>query len=419
MTFSPSAISTFESCERAWAWHKLDHVPKESSPYQEFGTEVHRQLEHYLKSGTMLDLTTPAGECALAFLPHLPKPLTPGLLIEQPQTIGPFHGIPDILLPGVVLDHKTTSDHKWAKLSLATDIQAAIYAYFNFHLYNPPKVKLQWNYVTRRRPKCLPVIQEVTREDITPTLERAWALTRRMQARIDSGAKALDLPPNPLHCEAYGGCQHRGRCNLTTEQKVTAIMTQGFDPNQGVDAFAQSMQQLLASSPQPPNLAGPAINPPGPQGPPQGPPPGPPPQQAQAPWQPPPQSPPTQNWAPPPAGPPQGPPPGWQPPQQAQAPWQPPPQSPPPQPKPELSPEGMWRKENGQWVPNGPPPPAQQTYANQGPGGGYNGPPAQAAEPPKKGPGRPRKNAAAGIEPWREALAAKLDECADILRGIQ
>jgi hypothetical protein len=225
---SPSGISTFDLCQRKWAWRTIDKVPGVANPYAEFGTAVHGILEGYLKSGIMPDLTTPEGMCALEFLHVLPPPGTPGLAIEQHVQVPPFHGYPDVLEPGeipTVHDHKTCGTHQYAIQDLKSDVQAAVYAHFAFTLYPvAPAVNLRWNYVTRRRPKLLPVHQIVTRADIAPTLARAATTAQRMAAV--TATTALDLPPNPIACEQYGGCQYRSLCNLTAQDKLTALLAQ-------------------------------------------------------------------------------------------------------------------------------------------------------------------------------------------------
>lgn len=273
MLVSPSGIVAFEECQRKWAWRTIDKIPGESNPYAQFGTAVHKILEDYLKQGHMPDLMRPEGECAFVFLHELPPPGTPGLAIEQHFTVAPFHGYIDVLEPpaadGIptVNDHKTCGSFRYVKESLKDDTQAAIYAHFAFATYpEAPAVRLHWKYGTRARPKLKPIHQVVTREDIAPTLARANATAIRM--RGITAKTALELPPNPLACEAYGGCQYRGLCNLTAEQKLTALLASenpimnqppGFDKN----AFLAQVAGTVGAPPPPTPPAPETYHPPG------------------------------------------------------------------------------------------------------------------------------------------------------------
>jgi hypothetical protein len=213
--FSPSGLSNLELCPRKFAFDKVDKVPREGNAYAQFGTRVHSHLESYFKHGVMPPITEPEGNCAVALLAHLPPP-QPGMKIEQERRYGRFHGYLDLTLGATVYDHKTTSDHKWAKTTdvLPHDLQAAIYAYLLMQETGELRVTLNWNYVTRHKPRVLPVVRTVTFADIQPTLDRACRLADEGQRILDDQIHALDLPPNPQACDAYGGCPHRTRCNL-------------------------------------------------------------------------------------------------------------------------------------------------------------------------------------------------------------
>lgn len=225
---SPSGLAALELCPRKYAWDKVDGIPRTPNPYAEFGVRTHRILESYYLEGTMPDITSPEGNCAVALLAHLPPP-QPGIRVEEHRIVGRFHGYPDLTLGARVWDHKTTSDHKWAKTpeALLEDLQACLYASFAFAETKAPTVTLQWNYVTReKRPRVLPVVLEVTPEAIAPTLQRAASLADQADEILIRQLHALELPPNPAACDAYGGCQHRQRCNLTSAQRMSALMAQ-------------------------------------------------------------------------------------------------------------------------------------------------------------------------------------------------
>ncbi len=252
--FSPSSLAALELCPRKFAWDKIDKVPRESNVYATFGIGTHRHIEDYYRHGVMPDISTPEGNCAVALLSHLPPP-QPGMRIEEHRIVGRFHGYPDLTLENRVWDHKTTSDLKWAKKpeELATDLQCAIYAHFVMVETGAPGVYLQWNYVTRHKPRVLPVIATLTASQIAPTIDRAHVLADLGDHILDARTPALDLPPNPAACDAYGGCVHRARCNLSPANRREGLMNMSTAAD-----FLKDMNAKLP--PTPPNGA-PAGNP--------------------------------------------------------------------------------------------------------------------------------------------------------------
>lgn len=214
-----------ELCPRKYAWVWIDYIPSEGTYYTQFGTRVHKILENYYKFGIMPDLNEPEGNCAVALLAHLPPP-QPGMRIEERRYVGRFEGSPDLTLGAAVWDHKTTSDLKWAKTpaGLLDDLQACLYAHFVMQETGELRVRMQWNYVTRSRPRVLPVIQEATFGAIVRTLDRAHALADEADRILAQKIPALELPPNPMACDMYGGCVHRARCNLSPGNRLEGLM---------------------------------------------------------------------------------------------------------------------------------------------------------------------------------------------------
>ena len=160
MRLSASQIETFTNCRRKWGWRYLDGIEEPTNPAAVKGRAVHAVLEQYL-SGGQIDFTTEIGYIAASGLEHLPKPGTPGLLIEQEfHYEGPsghtYLGYKDLEEPGIVTDHKTTSDLRWQKTAeeLRDDIQATLYAvdYFRKHP-EEPHVGLRWVYYQTKNTK--------------------------------------------------------------------------------------------------------------------------------------------------------------------------------------------------------------------------------------------------------------------------
>lgn len=232
LRLSASQIQTFSNCQRAWAWKYVAGVEEPPSPAAEKGRAVHAELEKYLKGGA-IDFTTEIGYIAAAGLEHLPKPGTPGLLIEQEFHFeGPsghsYLGYKDLEEPGTVTDHKTTSDLRWQKSQeeLRADIQATLYAtdYFRQHP-EEPQVGLRWVYYqTKNTRKSAVTYIRVSQPE---TWQRFLEIEKIAELMAEASTKQpLDLPANVNHCSAYGGCPHQGRCNLSPFDKMRSYVEQ-------------------------------------------------------------------------------------------------------------------------------------------------------------------------------------------------
>ena len=239
MRLSASQIQTFTDCQRKWGWRYLDGIEEPPNPAAEKGRAVHAALEQYL-SGWQIDFTTEIGYIAASGLEHLPKPGTPGLLIEQEFHFeGPsghtYLGYKDLEEPGIVTDHKTTSDLRWQKTAeeLRDDIQATLYAvdYFRKHP-EEPHVGLRWVYYQTKNTKKsavthIRVAQPETWQRFLEIERIAEQMHEVSQDKPDgTPVRALDLPANIDHCSAYGGCPHQGRCNLSPFDKMRSHVEQ-------------------------------------------------------------------------------------------------------------------------------------------------------------------------------------------------
>ena len=78
---SVSQLKTASLCLRKWWLKKVAGLEEPKSAALEIGTEVHAQLEHYLKTGEDV-----LGEIARPALRYLPEPNKAGTLLEQPIT---------------------------------------------------------------------------------------------------------------------------------------------------------------------------------------------------------------------------------------------------------------------------------------------------------------------------------------------
>ncbi len=235
--FSASQVETYELCPRKWAWKKIAGLEDgPSGPSAELGIQVHAVLEAWLRNGTPINTMTRAGQIVMSGLHLLPAPQTPGMRIEEEFRIEigghRFVGYKDVeflqRVPPLVEDHKTTKDFRWAKTAddLRENVQACLYAVDAMHRAGANECDLQWTYFRTTKEGAHPVRLRVTREQITPRLERICRSADEMTLLLASGCRAQDVTPNASACEAFGGCEYQQLCNLTPEERIRAIMTQ-------------------------------------------------------------------------------------------------------------------------------------------------------------------------------------------------
>lgn len=239
-------------------------------------------MEGYL-AGEPLDFTRPdnSGYIAASGLQHLPEPNTPGLLIESsfrfqsPRTGFVWNGRKDVeiddsrKIPGdfqctihedcatnpelgracwsatpapAVLDHKSTSNLRWAKTAdvLKWDVQANLYAYALMVERRTPVVDLVWVYYQTKgtsvskqvhlrvhashAARAFQLIEDVAKEMATiaenaPTEEEVLGYGTRTPEEY-----VRTLPPNTSACSAYGGCPYESVCRLTPAERWKSIM---------------------------------------------------------------------------------------------------------------------------------------------------------------------------------------------------
>lgn len=228
---SASQIQASHDCLRKWAWRSVRKIEAPSGPAAALGTAVHSQIEQFLKFRRPLDLLTPEGQIA-ATGAHL----WPGRVgvdrVERPFSARlegvAFRGIVDLDLGSTVVDHKTTSDFKWAKTpdELGTDVQATLYAHEAMTRLGGP-ITLRWLYYRTRAPWRTParaVERTVTADEIAPTLSQTAERGRLLVSLARANVDPLSLPPTIATCEKYGGCAYRGLCNLSPAERLEAHM---------------------------------------------------------------------------------------------------------------------------------------------------------------------------------------------------
>ncbi|HKY51187.1 MAG TPA: PD-(D/E)XK nuclease family protein, partial [Candidatus Limnocylindria bacterium] len=123
---SPSQIETWRGCQRRWAYSRIR--PRHDNPWAAFGTRVHTILERWLELRETPDHTTPEGRCALAAVPEIPLPQSPGSAVEHAFAFvsdGTHLILADLVAPKTATCHGHTATGKDDPDALANAARAA------------------------------------------------------------------------------------------------------------------------------------------------------------------------------------------------------------------------------------------------------------------------------------------------------
>lgn len=262
---SASMVSDFRDCKRKGAFSWLLHFPRKANAAAELGSRVHAVLEEYARHATPPDRNTREGNIARIMLKPLPPPGVgwPEQRFYLQHEGFVYTGFIDwpYYMPeeGVtIIDHKTTSDLKWAKSveQLAEDPQANIYAAAAMTSFGVDAVNLLWNYgTTGSRPRNYPVR---TRLHLPQVVEQFSSLKETAEEIVDLQQQRVDpfsLPANVDVCRKYGGCPFEDVCELSTTDKLRAMMSQDQQRNgaglmAGVSQLAAYNQGMNGQQPQ-------------------------------------------------------------------------------------------------------------------------------------------------------------------------
>ncbi len=216
---SPSQIEAFRTCQRRWFKQYVEGFQEPQAASAALGDRVHAVLEGYLGKGIPLDVRTQEGRIAASGMQFLPQPGTG--LVE-----GKFY-LPVTNLWGwvgkidwrshdgsLVIDHKTTSDFKWAKSedTLVKDPQGLIYSRAGIEGSDRAEQKSRWIYYrTKDKPAAYPVNFVLSRSEVFEGIAELEQETEQLITLRKS--KFLDLNPNPSACFKYNKpCPHKQLC---------------------------------------------------------------------------------------------------------------------------------------------------------------------------------------------------------------
>jgi RecB family exonuclease len=271
---SVSQLKKAAECERKWFFTKVLHLEEPQRGSQELGKKVHKQLEHYLKTGEDV-----LGDIARAALPFLPKPCGPELLLEQSITASnrPITG-PTVTADGIPLvgfidrveeigtgkvpaaraaDYKTSKDpEKWAatpeQLSTTAEqpgIQMVGYAVSvekQLGLRHDDVIELEHLYLHTKPTKADKAAKRDVKQvlgSITPAkAHEEWKRMDVLAHRLREVARAKsldDVRPSWNACKNFGGCAFQAQCLIhQTKAKEKTMGVADRILNRGTQAGA-------------------------------------------------------------------------------------------------------------------------------------------------------------------------------------
>ncbi len=308
---SSSQIGTAIDCWRKWGFAAILGQRDPSGRGAAFGGVVHERHEDYLEHGTVpkreetwtfrqyLEYEGASSdrkryEAAHAVLAktskaQLDKPMYPGkvALNMMPQGIYPAPGTGEvekhfilyrdehIWYQGLmdwhvydapsrrlkVIDHKTSSGPRKYGLTDETmpgNKQVVIYARAGLDMYpDAEHIDMYWSYGKSDGVAKHSYVAEAHFDNVGEVHARfendvhPWAV--EIHRLKTMGADPLSLDPNPNSCWLYNQeCSHARECNLTSADKIGALMTDGNSLLQGLLAGANAGATPAAAVPPPP-----------------------------------------------------------------------------------------------------------------------------------------------------------------------
>ncbi len=304
---SVSQIETADSCLRKWWYEKVDGRKPPEQEWQTAGTNLHAEIEKYLRTGEKH-----LSSLAMSGFFAIPEP-GPDLLIERdllvplktPDLIptrensqalldgahlrandipvlgqldlahdrGVNKGGSDIEAtidpPGTVevIDWKSTSDFKWAKTGPELLRSAQMSGYGVWIANQIPEVqRIRLSHIYFRT-KGTPAARKSTILTTPEQVRESWEHSEGVAALVANAAKATkadDVQFNLDACDKYRGCPHRGYCTAGMDVGVSVILgltqSDALKPSsQGLVPMASLLSRVnQKASPVPPSAPDPA-----------------------------------------------------------------------------------------------------------------------------------------------------------------
>ncbi len=240
---SASQIDTYLQCARKWGWVYLEGFREPPNAAAALGSRVHAQLERFLKGGNLtfsLGDGSPdeSGEIAQTAVPYLPASyqdvIVEGTFLVRSKHSGVWYtGAKDVEIApypgaGLIHDHKTTGNPRYAhtKESLPWNVQALLYSQDFMDRFGVDSAPLRWLYITTKGARrAFPVDVVLSRSHVESCMHVVDSVALEIVELKRRAPPVLELQPNANACEAYGGCPHRHRCNLSPVERLRSVMS--------------------------------------------------------------------------------------------------------------------------------------------------------------------------------------------------
>lgn len=244
-----SEIHSFASpCKRKYWFQYSGTSPTIPKANLELGTAIHAIHATYLESGQIVmpketirvpfrvngeerhQDYAPEDQVALAQVSwaHLPAPGEGYTEVPWAYTYRgiSFAGTIDYLHASkrLVVDHKTTSNLRWAKTTaeLTIDPQVLLYGYAAQIAHGPGTVDFLWSYTqTRTKPAWRGVEFSLMSQEIQEGMCRVTDTAEQILEYHARNPDPMSLQPAPSECTVYGRlCDYRSRCTDVTDLQI-------------------------------------------------------------------------------------------------------------------------------------------------------------------------------------------------------
>jgi hypothetical protein len=235
---SPSSLKAFLACPRRWFLEYVQRADRIVPPYVTNGSTLDAVVQDYLNGKTpVLAAGSPELAELNSLLGELPAPRS---VMVQHRFELPCPGLEDsVLITTGGLDYMTPPNldlmvigdlkriwHKDAAMTpaaLADDVQAQIYAWFVWQVYNPAEVIWNWTYCARetrnqetgkvtRKAKAFSVTVKADRTRVESWFERVVVPAARAMLELKGPTEQVEH--NPDSCEEGARCFVRHHCPL-------------------------------------------------------------------------------------------------------------------------------------------------------------------------------------------------------------
>ncbi len=240
---SPSAIDTWRTCQRKWAYRYIARLETPGNASAQLGNLCHAALEAHEKGERAID-TSPhpsgptVGQIAAQGLEYVPPQIVmvEGRFSLRCDVYGNIDPAGEVELNGLIdlvgaygeepfiQDWKTTKDFRYAKTAdvLMRDPQAIIYAAAWESATGRDATAGRWVYLHTGLRGSRPVEFRISGRRALPMLSsdlRGIVHARR------NWTVATDAPVNLSACRAYGGCPYLPACQQNIP--IEALLAQG------------------------------------------------------------------------------------------------------------------------------------------------------------------------------------------------